>query len=172
MPQAANVLVENALALDSLGMNVPILPLTGGCYCGAIRYEVRALPLAVTVCHCRDCQRLTGSAFSMPMVVPQHAFSLTQGTSKSWQRTADSGNVSTQHFCGGCGTRLYTEARSIPHVVTIRAGTLDETSWLKPVAQVWTKSAQPWACADDLLSYESNPTDFGSILQAWKEAMA
>ena len=153
-------------------MDVPTLPLTGGCCCGAIRYEVRALPYAVTVCHCRDCQRLTGSAFSMPMVVPQHAFSVTQGASKTWERTADSGNVSTQHFCDSCGTRLYTEPRSLPHCVTIRAGTLDDTSWLKPVAQVWTKSAQSWACSDDLLSYEANPEDVGPILQAWQKAIA
>ncbi len=160
------------LKRNDLEMKIPNLPLTGGCYCGAIRYEVRALPYAVTLCHCRDCQRLTGSAFSMAMPVPRHAFSVTEGTPKKWERTADSGNVSTQHFCDGCGTRLYTEPRSMPHVVTIRAGTLDDTSWLKPVAQVWTRSAQPWASGDDLLSYEGDPTDFTPILKAWKEAMA
>ena len=53
-------------------------------------------------------------------------FWVTEGTSKKWERVADSGNVSTQHFCDGCGTRLYTEPRSMPHLVTIRAGTLDE----------------------------------------------
>lgn len=112
----------------------PALPLTGGCYCGSIRYEVSALPHAITICHCRDCQRLTGTAFSMPMPVARDAFSVTRGRTKSWERRADSGNLSIQHFCGDCGTRLYTEPASMPQVVTLRAGTLDDTSWLRPVA--------------------------------------
>jgi hypothetical protein len=146
----------------------PALPLTGGCYCGAIRYEVNALPLAVNICHCHDCQRLTGSAFSMPMFVPRSAFAVLQGATKSWQRTSDSGRKSLQHFCGKCGTRLYTEP-SNPSIVNVRAGTLDDTSWLEPAVQVWTKSAQPWARHDSLLSYEAEPTDPTPVLKMYRD---
>ena len=148
----------------------PDLPLTGGCYCGAIRYEVNARPFAVTICHCRDCQRLTGSAFSMPLFVPRPAFVLIKGKTKAWQRVSDSGRKSLQHFCAECGTRLYTEPAN-PNVMNIRAGTLDDTSWLEPAAQVWTKSAQPWALREDLLSFEGEPADPTPVLNAYRDLL-
>ena len=81
----------------------------------------------------------------------------------------DSGTVIPQRFCAECGVRVFTEPPGGPHSVTVRPGTLDDTSWVHPVAAFWTRSAQDWiAFPQDVLTYETNPTDFAPIMQAWK----
>jgi hypothetical protein len=104
----------------------------------------------------------------MPLIVPRAGFRIVRGRTRSWERIAASGNRIAQHFCPDCGTRIYTEPVN-PQVVTVRAGTLDDTSWLEPAAQVWTASAQPWACVDGLLSFPTEPSDPTPILRAWQD---
>lgn len=135
------------------------LPLTGGCACGAVGYAVTAAPLTVYLCHCHDCQTRTGTAFSMGLPVPRSGFAITQGVPERRERAANSGRVSLQHHCPQCLARTHAEAEATPQIVTVRAGTLDDTSWVKPVAQMWTESAQPWAVQPHLLSYEKEPAD-------------
>ena len=118
------------------------LPFTGGCVCGATRYERSAEPLAMVNCHCRDCQRLTSSAFSMGVVVPEAAFKLSGIEPRPLQRLADSGRTSIRWVCPDCGSWIAGPARD--GLVRIRAGTLDNTSWLRPTRHIWVRSKQPW----------------------------
>jgi hypothetical protein len=124
------------------------LPLTGGCQCGALRYEVSAAPLATYTCHCTECQRTTGSAFSLAIVVPDGAFRLMKGEPRLVQRTADSGRTVTRWTCPECGGWITSSSQPSETpgemIRRVRAGTLDNTSWLRPTAHFWTRSRQPW----------------------------
>lgn len=118
------------------------LPQAGGCQCGKIRYEITEAPQSVYACHCRDCQRLTSSAFSMGVVVSEAAFKLSGVEPRALQRLADSGRISTRWVCPDCGSWIAGPARG--GLVRVRAGTLDDTSWLRPTRHIWTRSKQPW----------------------------
>jgi hypothetical protein len=142
------------------------LPLTGGCLCGACRYELRAAPYLLTVCHCTHCRRQSGSAFGMSMPAPAEAFHVTLGEPASFARVMPSGRSSVVRFCAACACRLFTEAG--PKIVTLRPGTLDDTRWLRPVAQLWTNSALPWACLDDVPSHPGNAPDYDELGRAFR----
>src|SRR5689334_1765369 len=142
------------------------LPLTGGCQCGAVRYEITAAPTMAYTCHCTDCQRLTGSAFSTGLVVMAEAFHPSGGETRPFQRITDSGRTSTRWVCVACGTWICGGPRpgtAEPEtLVVVRAGTLDDTSWLRPVAHFWTRSAQPWVVLPEGdPRFETQPADFG-----------
>jgi hypothetical protein len=119
-------------------------PFTGGCLCGTVRYECSAAPLFSLNCHCRDCQRETGSAFAPILAVLTAAFRLTQGTPQYFDVMADSGQTTRRAFCAACGSRLFGEPGSAPDLVTIRAGSLDDPSQFRPSLDIYTASAQPW----------------------------
>ena len=145
------------------------LPLTGGCQCGAVRYEVTAQPLTIYACHCTECQRLSASAFGMSMPVPRDAVRITRGAPRRWSRTADSGDVVTALFCGDCGTRLIHETAGNQAVTVVKPGSLDDTSWLRPVGHYWTRSAQPWIREHlDGLIFERQARDFTVLIDAWR----
>ncbi len=124
------------------------LPLTGGCHCGALRYKVSEAPLATYTCHCTDCQHITGSAFSLAITVRDTAFRLTAGKPCFVQKTADSGRIVTRWLCPDCGCWIVggPQPGAAPGemIRRVRAGTLDDTSWLRPTAHFWTRSKQPW----------------------------
>jgi hypothetical protein len=121
------------------------LPLTGGCQCGKLRYEIAEAPRLVYSCHCTACQKMTSSAFSMGVIVTEEAFRLTAGEPHlAAPRTADSGRVSNRWICRDCGSWLTGSPRLGGMFRSVRAGTLDDTSWLKPTAHIWTRSKQPW----------------------------
>jgi hypothetical protein len=155
----------------------PAFPLTGGCPCGAIRYEVTAMPLALYACHCTDCQRKSGAAFALNMPVASNAFRIVKGTPKGWSSEGPSGEITTSWFCGECSGRLYGERPSRPDSMTIRAGTLDDTGWLIPAAHIFMRSAQSWdaslraAMASDVPCFDSMPDDFAPLVNAWRERM-
>jgi len=124
------------------------LPLTGGCQCGKLRYEVLQAPLATYTCHCTDCQHITGSAFSLAITVPDAAFHLTQGEPWLVERRAASGRTVARWLCPDCGGWIANGPQ--PGVAPdgmirrVRAGTLDDNSWLRPTAHFWTRNKQPW----------------------------
>jgi hypothetical protein len=118
--------------------------MTGGCQCGAIRYEITSFPLLLYTCNCTDCQRQTGSAFALNMPVKFKDFRILQGEPNGWHHTSPNGTAVISRFCGHCGTRLFGERDGRPETISLRAGTLDDTSWLVPVAHFFTRSAQPW----------------------------
>ena len=147
----------------------PSLPLTGGCLCRRVRYEVRAQPFAVTLCHCNICQTRTGSAFSMSMIVPREGFVLTEGKTVSRDLPGGSGSLSRQNFCDDCLVRTHSEPSAHANVINVRPGTLDDRSWLRPAGQIWTRSARPWALQQGILSCDENPTEPAAMARAFRE---
>jgi hypothetical protein len=115
----------------------------GGCLCGRVRYGADAEPAFVGVCHCVDCQRFSGSAFSTVIGIPGTALNLT-GVVKTFTKTADSGKTIHRRFCPECGSGIVEEAEALPDMVMLSAGTLDDRSWVKPGSQIYCDSAQPW----------------------------
>jgi hypothetical protein len=131
---------------------------TGGCHCHALRYTITQPPLGVYVCHCTDCQSLSGAAFAIGVVIPAAAFAIgvvipaaaftLAGSPRLVPRVLGSGIISNRWICPECGvwicggSKLDVVAPGEKRVV--RGGTLDDTSWLKPTTHYWTRSAQPW----------------------------
>jgi hypothetical protein len=132
--------------------------LTGGCQCGGIRYEITGAPQQVVVCHCMDCQRQSGSAFGMTLVVKEEDFRLTEGELKTFSSKSDAGRAKLGAFCPGCGTRIYHKPEWRKGKVSVKPGTLDDTSMLKPDIHIWTGSKQPWiTIPDDVEAHEKHP---------------
>ena len=115
----------------------------GACHCGKLSYEAEIDPEKVGVCHCTDCQTLSGSAFTAFVQVPKEAFRL-RGESRIYVKTAESGNRRAQAFCPDCGTRLYASAEKDPQLFNIRVGSVRQRAALAPKSQVWCRSALPW----------------------------
>lgn len=121
-------------------------PVTGRCHCGAVALSAEVHPARVFVCHCADCQVLTGSAFRV--VAPVVPGSLrVEGRVKEYARTADSGAVRLQVFCPECGTPLYAVSADPGGLASVRVGVLAERDRLTPTAQLWRRSALPWVDA-------------------------
>jgi hypothetical protein len=145
--------------------------MTGGCSCGSIRYEIASFPLLVYTCNCTDCQTRSGSAFALNMPVIARDFRILNGAAKAWRYTSPKGVPVISWFCGDCGARLYGERAGREETVNVRAGTLDDTSWLVPVAHFFTRSAsaQPWV--EPLTAatcFETQPKGWGELLLAWR----
>ncbi len=123
------------------------MKIAGGCLCGAVRYHADTKPLRVVVCHCTNCQKQSGTAFSLVVTIPSEALHL-DGLTVDYADESETGSKVRRRFCGSCGSPLVSEAHSRPGVVFIKAGTLDDTSWLVPEAHIWCRSAQPWVYID------------------------
>jgi hypothetical protein len=123
----------------------------GGCACGAIRYECDAPQLFALNCHCRDCQRETGSAFAAILGVSAASFRITRGSPGHFEVVAESGSRTRRAFCRACGSPMFGFPGSRPDLVTIRAGSLDDPSVFRPERDIFTDSAQPWDCMDPAL---------------------
>jgi hypothetical protein len=144
-------------------------PYQGGCQCGAVRYEIGDEPTGLNVCHCTDCQRQSGSAFSMSLRVPAASLRFISGTVKTFQMAGESGKPKDCAFCPQCGTRLYHALPGSPWVM-VKPGTLDDPSHFKPVAHIWTRSKQPWIrIPDGMLAFEKGPLDPAVVDRAWAE---
>ena len=118
-------------------------PYTGGCQCGSVRYVLTAEPIRLVACHCKECQRQSGSAFGMSMLVKKDSLTVT-GLTKQFTRIAYSCNEVTGVFCPDCGVRIHHVLKSVQDVFALKPGTLDDTSWLRPEHFIWMKSAQGW----------------------------
>jgi hypothetical protein len=118
------------------------IPFTGGCMCGAIRYECSTEPILMGLCHCRDCQRATGTAYAAAILVPRDAVSIA-GEVKYYDVIGDSGKIVGRGFCPNCGSRLFG-ARENADFISIQAGSLDDPSWFEPQLNLYVASAQPW----------------------------
>jgi hypothetical protein len=117
---------------------------TGGCACGAVKYQVSGEPFRMSICYCRECQLRTGSAFGIQAIFPADGVKITKGTTKIFERTADSGNWIKFHFCDNCGTTMMYEAEVFPGGRGIAVGTLDNSDWVEPNVQVYKRSRQNW----------------------------
>jgi hypothetical protein len=118
---------------------------TGGCLCGAVRYQTQWPPLMLGVCHCRHCQRQAGTAFSVVAAVPRVTLECS-GALTAYEDGSDAGRPVFRKFCGTCGSPVFTETpdAEAQGMVFIKAGTLDEVKDLAPTVHFWTSSAQHW----------------------------
>lgn len=116
----------------------------GGCACGAVRYETMGDPMRISVCHCKDCQRRSGSAFGVGCYFRREAVTLSGGATRKYERISDAGRHVVTHFCEHCGTSVYWTPEVIPNAIGIAGGTFDDTDWLDPKLHIWSKSAQKW----------------------------
>lgn len=120
--------------------------ITGRCLCGNVTYHADAEPFLQGVCHCTDCQRQTGTAFSVVVGVPRAALTVEGDSQASFTTTGeDHGTPTERHFCSACGSPIVTYVEAMPDFAFIKAGTLDDASWLTPAVEIWTRSAQPWS---------------------------
>jgi hypothetical protein len=123
------------------------MKVTGGCHCGLITYEAEVDPAIVRVCHCTDCQKLTGTAFRANISSMPGTFRFKSGSPKIYVKTAESGNKRAHAFCPECGTPIYAAAPGPnPSVYGLRLGGIDQRAQLAPpIRQIWCRSALPWS---------------------------
>ena len=128
------------------------LPFSGGCVCGAIRYQCAAEPIMMGKCHCRDCQRISGGAFVPFLIVPANVFRVTQGKLSYHFTESLRGGKHKRSFCAECGSRLTGAELETPSPMTgVVAGSLDDPTWFRPQMDIFTEDAQPWDEMDPAL---------------------
>ncbi|MGH8495855.1 MAG: GFA family protein [Gammaproteobacteria bacterium] len=115
----------------------------GGCQCGRVRYESVGEPLALYVCHCRECRKQSASAFGMSLEVPRAGLRVTRGIPKFWTRDTDSGGRLACAFCPNCGSRLWHEPEGPSETITIKAGSLDEPVDASSAIHIWVSRKLP-----------------------------
>ncbi|WGD56270.1 GFA family protein [Bradyrhizobium sp. CB1650] len=121
------------------------MQIDGQCHCGRITYEAEIDPEAVSVCHCRDCQTLSGSPFRVTAICSGQAIRLTGGTPRVYGKRGDNGQMRFQHFCGDCGSPLFTSGEGDQSDDWgIRWGSIRQRDALRPVRQIWCQSAAVW----------------------------
>jgi hypothetical protein len=120
-----------------------VMKIDGSCHCGNITYTAEVDPDKVGICHCTDCQTLSGSAFRVSVPATKEAFSL-RGKPKIYVKTAESGAKRAQAFCAECGTAIYATSATDPQVFNIRVGTARQRTELRPKTQGWCRSALDW----------------------------
>jgi len=123
------------------------MEITGGCLCKAVRYRITAAPVQTRVCWCRLCQFLGAGSATVNVCFPSNAITI-EGKLSDYRSIADSGNVMHRRFCPMCGTAMFSEAESRPHLIFVRAGTLDDSEIARPAMTIWTSQAPSWACFD------------------------
>ena len=116
--------------------------------CGAIRYTLSVPVTELRACHCTTCQKGSGTQGSVNAVVPASAFKLTKGKLKRYESLADSGRTLYRDFCGDCGSPIYSQRATALDTLVVRAGSLDDAGDMKITANIWTRSAHPWAFID------------------------
>jgi hypothetical protein len=121
-------------------------PFTGGCACGAVRYECTAEPIMMLKCHCRDCQHITRGGFAAAVLVPAEAFRFTRGELHYHFTPGLAGGKHKRGFCTQCGSRITgAEKPDEPRdFIGILAGSLDDPSWFRPQMDIFVSDAQPW----------------------------
>jgi hypothetical protein len=117
--------------------------ITGRCLCGAVRYTAEADPASATVCHCRDCQKFTGSAFATLVAVGKEKLTI-DGTLKTFSSMGGSGNPLLRHFCPECGSSVAEEPTARPGIVILNVGTFDDPAAAKPAREIFRDDALPW----------------------------
>ena len=125
-----------------------------------MRYLCSEAPAQVYHCHshCRDCQKASGAGFATCLVMSESAVDVTAGRPRQFTVKSADGNTVTREFCGDCGSPLFTRAAILPDLRIIKAGTLDDASWLKPRMHLWTSTKQPWlGLGDQLPCFEKQP---------------
>lgn len=126
------------------------MPYTGGCACGAIRYEIAAEPFASLDCQCRQCQHESGTGHASHLNF-MSATAVVTGKASTWEMVGDGGIVKSRAFCPACGAPVYMTFPAMPDVIVVRAGSLDDPSRYRPQMISWSEAAQPWDHVDPTL---------------------
>jgi hypothetical protein len=130
----------------------------GGCNCKAIRYRIDAAPVIVAQCHCRNCQRQSGSAFSVNLMVPAAKVETTGALTTYVDHDTASGNPVYRRFCGQCGSPIFSDLHEGKGMTIVKAGTLDDPGAFVPALSVWTATAWPWvAPLPGVKAFAGNP---------------
>ena len=130
---------------------------SAGCTCHSIRFQFSGEPLTCYACHCTDCQTATGSAFALSMIVHKKDVEVLEGAPEMNDLYVG-GMPVKRHHCAQCGTALWYSSDSYPDILALKPGVFEDNTWFKPVAHLWTRSAQPWMkLDDDLPKYEKQP---------------
>jgi hypothetical protein len=130
------------------------MQIDGACHCGRVRFTAQIDPSRVMLCHCTDCQALSGAPFRAVVVAPYESFVL-RGETKRYVKVAESGHRRAQVFCPECATPLFATAPENPTSVVIRLGCVAQRAQLKPAVQIWQRSALPWV--EDLHEVPGSP---------------
>jgi len=145
---------------------------TGGCQCGSIRYELKGAPQMLYICHCTDCQKQSSSAFGMSLMMDPREIDFSRSTKQpqSWDTRGDDGSIKRCSFCPDCGSRIMHGSDDADEPVSIKAGSLDDTSWLRPVAHIWLRSAQPWVQVDRdrYRCFDEEPENEDELRRLWQ----
>lgn len=147
------------------------LPMEGGCRCGAVRFRIEAPPLLTMACHCRGCQQMSASAYSLSVAVPTAGFAVVQGTPV---RGGLRGEQIRHHHCDACKSWLFTRVEPDMGFVNVRATALDDPSWFTPFIETWTDEALPWARTPAAHSYPGfpDPDAYGPLVAEFAEKSA
>jgi len=138
-------------ALDSTANGGIMAKFTGGCLCGAIRYEADGEPVTAGACHCRDCQYVSGGGPAHVLVMAAGDVKMTKGEPRIYFSLSEAGHTVGRSFCEDCGTPIFAQNAARPGFLSIKAGTLDDPSLYRPRGHIWVKSAQPWHHIDPAL---------------------
>ena len=149
-------------------------PYQGSCQCGAMKFEISAEPLTVYVCHCHACKKQSGTSYGMAMVVPSDALKMTEGTPKTYVKTAESGRTADCDFCPECGNRLFHRLGPDAPITLVKTGLIDNGEGIAPVVELWTQEKDPWVEMSGMLaSYEQQPTDrFAEAIELYQKKNA
>jgi hypothetical protein len=129
----------------------------GSCHCGAITFEAEVNPDGLVICHCTDCQQLSGSAYRANIGAPAGSFRITSGEPKIYVKTADSGRKRLQAFCGNCGSAIYSAAPENTPFYSLRTGTIRQRDQFRPKRRIWCESAISWS--EDISSIPQTPRE-------------
>ena len=144
-------------------------PYLGQCLCGDVRYRVNKEPLTVYACHCTECQRRTGSAFAISMIVRRDDVEVLAGEATGYFAALPDGRTKSGQMCLACGTRLWGTPIKYPDIRIVQPGTLDQPSQLVPVAHQWVSEAQPWLPLPPRVpAWERGPSDPGEYVRLWQ----
>src|SRR6516165_11477279 len=119
------------------------MEIKGGCLCRAVRYTAEVDPTSATVCHCRDCQKFTGSAFAALVRATKEAVTI-EGILKTFSSIGGSGNPILRHFCPECGSSIAEEPGTRPGIIILNIGTFDHPAVAKPGREIFRDDALPW----------------------------
>lgn len=134
-------------------------PYTGGCACGAIRYEAATKPIFENHCQCRDCRKRSGTGHGSYLTFPSRADVKITGTATRWRVAGDSGNEKIHSFCPACGTPVYLTFAAMPDLIAVHAGSLDDPGRFSPAVVTYGSRNLPWdAMGPGLRTFDAMPT--------------
>jgi hypothetical protein len=135
-----------------------MIKFSGGCMCGAVRYEVSGDLVRMVNCHCDDCRKNTGASFATNVFFNTENVQVTEGKTRSFEHISDAGNRKIKEFCPTCGSQLFSSTIGRP-LTSVKVGSIDDASFVKPTANLYCKRALSYShLSDDLKNFEQMPT--------------